>query len=285
MGLLLQSPHLRAGDEWGGLAAKLFANGIEMEETAVPMRSPIADPLADEVERAEGAKQLAGARGWSQFTRKSSVAPVHIDLDYVKDSQGERIGIRAHFAFVAHANVDTLRDNDVMKKLFATAGDESADEGTETDAISDEALAARGIEPDESVSYSQLQTVLLKKVALNGVMATERVDGPDHFAFARTLDERFSSSDVDSDKLSNTWARIERDEVGKPVQTEPRPYAGAAGYLVVSRVPGDEEASLLEGEVLLHEPDGWFSGSNLLRSKLPLIIQEGARKLRRGLKK
>jgi hypothetical protein len=36
--------------------------------------------------------------------------------------------------------------------------------------------------------------------------------------------------------------------------------------------------------MLMHEPTQWFSGSNFIRSKLPLAIQEGARSFRRSLR-
>jgi hypothetical protein len=35
--------------------------------------------------------------------------------------------------------------------------------------------------------------------------------------------------------------------------------------------------------MVLGEPEAWFQGSNLLRSKIPLTVQEGVRTLRRRL--
>jgi hypothetical protein len=32
-----------------------------------------------------------------------------------------------------------------------------------------------------------------------------------------------------------------------------------------------------------HEPQGWFEGHNVLRSKLPLVTKENVRTFRRGL--
>ena len=42
-------------------------------------------------------------------------------------------------------------------------------------------------------------------------------------------------------------------------------------------------AVLVEYHLVFEEPQGWFGGSNLLRSKLPLVCQDGVRKFRRRM--
>ena len=39
----------------------------------------------------------------------------------------------------------------------------------------------------------------------------------------------------------------------------------------------------MEYHVAFVEPQGWFHGTNLLRSKLPIVAQEMVRKFRRNL--
>ena len=39
----------------------------------------------------------------------------------------------------------------------------------------------------------------------------------------------------------------------------------------------------IEYHVAFIEPEGWFHGTNLLRSKLPIVAQEMVRKFRRNL--
>jgi hypothetical protein len=120
---------------------------------------------------------------------------------------------------------------------------------------------------------------------LQWVTRSERVDGDNFFAVAWELDPRFAPSETNDRRLQNRWVKRNRDERGQIVLGDPQSYAGAAGYLIVSGLTGIENASLVEAEIVFHEPADWFSGSNLLRSKVPLIIQESARRFRRELSK
>ncbi len=53
---------------------------------------------------------------------------------------------------------------------------------------------------------------------------------------------------------------------------------------MVTRLARPEGALFFEMHVVIHEPEAWFGGPNLLRSKMPLVIQENVRNLRRRLK-
>ena len=52
--------------------------------------------------------------------------------------------------------------------------------------------------------------------------------------------------------------------------------SGAGGYLALQSLaevsPELTGACLVEGRLVLHEPQSWFGGSNFLRSKFPLLI-------------
>ena len=43
------------------------------------------------------------------------------------------------------------------------------------------------------------------------------------------------------------------------------------------------ELVVVESRMVIGEPQAWFQGSNLLRSKIPIITQDGVRTLRRRL--
>ena len=55
------------------------------------------------------------------------------------------------------------------------------------------------------------------------------------------------------------------------------------GYMKASRLAQPSGAVLVEYHLVFEEPQGWFGGSNLLRSKLPLVCQDGVRKFRRRM--
>ena len=66
---------------------------------------------------------------------------------------------------------------------------------------------------------------------------------------------------------------------------DPHPYSGFGGYIKVSELVEPAGALLIEMHFVFDEPEGWFGGKNLLRTKLPLAVQENVRKFRGELKK
>jgi hypothetical protein len=51
----------------------------------------------------------------------------------------------------------------------------------------------------------------------------------------------------------------------------------------VTELVGVEDGLFVEVHVVYAEPYGWFEGRNLLRSKLPPVLQDSVRKFRRKL--
>ena len=62
---------------------------------------------------------------------------------------------------------------------------------------------------------------------------------------------------------------------------EAHPWDGAAFYLKITKLAEPAGALFVEEHVVFAEPTGWFDGANLLRSKLPLVIQNNVRTMRR----
>jgi hypothetical protein len=94
---------------------------------------------------------------------------------------------------------------------------------------------------------------------------------------AATLDPRFSQDR----EIPNAWRPQRLDDAGHVVNGAARPYAGAAWYWKATKLKQPAGAILIEYHVVFDEPEGWFNGANLLRSKLPLLVQDGVRKFRR----
>ncbi|MEM8670323.1 MAG: hypothetical protein AAGG48_22555 [Planctomycetota bacterium] len=226
---------------------------------------------------------LAGGRGWKHFSRASISAPVAIRVQYVKNAKGERIGHQVHCAFVVHAPLETLKDRELMEQLFlptpSSEGDRNdADEQVSASAIGEEELKAAGIASvADDESYGLVELPLLKKVVVRGVMRSERqVDG-NSVTLAWLIDPRFTGDPSGK----NVWAKVNEDESGEMVLGETHPYRGAGGYMHISRLAELPDACLVEMRFVLHEPTDWFRGSAMLRSKLPLLLQDSAKKFRR----
>ena len=61
----------------------------------------------------------------------------------------------------------------------------------------------------------------------------------------------------------------------------PQPYGGAGMYLKITKLHEPAGALFVEQHIVFAEPTGWFDGANLLRSKLPLVVQSNVRDMRR----
>jgi hypothetical protein len=269
------------------LMQELLADGVAISaEERVSVSSPKWDPQDPGANRAAVTARLAGPTGWDSFVRKSVVAPVRIDLDYLRAGDGSRQGQRIHVALVVHATLATLRDPEVMGRLLGgESQDSNRPEEFSCETIEPDALRELGIQENPSFASSLLRLTLLDKIEVRGVIRSQRIEGDNFFAIAWMLDERFTDRDPPDERYRNQWVKRGRDELGNATRSEPHPYRGAGGYLIVSDVEEIEGASLIEAEVVFHEPEAWFSGSNLLRSKLPLLFQESARRFRRELMK
>lgn len=296
-----QSPRVTEASEpfANPLLDELLQAGIVIDHHWFQLQPPRADPryAPDRLDAAQ--RQIAGRRDWDTFTRNSVVAPIHMELAYLQDPMQRRLGIRIHFAFVLHTDIDRLRDPVAMQELLSAQQPSADEQGFQLDPIDPQTLMDLRVSPgtsdvvDESVAYGWLKTTLLNKVLISAVLRSQRKDEDSFFTIAWKLDERFTQIDpvpIDAPQTPadsvvqprNEWRLSQRDDLGREVPGEPRPYQGVAGYLVVSRLVSVEGASLIEAEVILHEPVEWFGGSNLLRSKLPLILQESVRRLRRA---
>ena len=249
------------------LAATLFAAGnftiaqttstdpvVRIGSVKVTLPEPV---LAGNVENVQAAiESTIGGLSYRQFSRDSVVAPVRIKLQYVKDDKGQRIGHLVHLAMIAHTDIDTLKSDATMRNLFAEP------EADESSKLGDEELAQKGIESDDSSHYHRVQFELLERVQLDCVLRVTVEESSGKQRLNLVVDERFD----------NRW---------KSGETEGS-YDGFQGWLHAARV--SKGVVFIEARLAFSEPETWFRGSNFLRSKLPLALQEAAREFRRRLK-
>lgn len=221
--------------------------------------------------------QLRGMR-FSQFTRDSIVAPVRIDLQYIKNAAGERVGHQVHVLFVAHETLERFASDQFSDLLIGESAEEDAEHNQPVPA---ETLRSMGVDQvGENTHYRRLRFELLDKVRLDLMIRLQQ-----------TMSTGQNRIDIELvDAFENRWQSIEsgpnsdRDS-SVDSETDPGgPYSGMAGWLTATSLSG-LDAVLIEARFVLHEPTGWFRGDNFLRSKLPIVLQEAARDLRRHLKK
>lgn len=276
------------------LMAEMTSNGIAVVPTVKSKLPPPLFGLNTTIDqRKTSLEKLAASHGWQRFSRRSHAAPVSVDLEYIYNASGGRVGHRIYSAFVAYSPLDALKNEDLLESLVAAGEDEDSQPiGFEPTAIPNEILAKVGIDPldDKLVRYSTIYLPLMNRVALRGTARIEKHETPDSILIAWQLDQRFTFSsgqqiEESIQPYSNHYVKTSRDDLGRRVESPAVPYCGCGGYMSVQKTGLDADQLLVESRMVLHEPDDWFAGSNTLRSKLPAALQENAQTFRRKLQK
>jgi len=122
---------------------------------------------------------------------------------------------------------------------------------------------------------------LLDKVRLQATTESTRSRTAESNIAASFLDPRFASDP----EYPNQWRPVTRDDDGRRHLGSPQPYSGFGGYAKATRLVEPAGAVLIEYHAAFAEPQDWFGGTNLLRSKLPILAQIIVRQLRRGMEK
>ncbi|WP_404307386.1 hypothetical protein [Neorhodopirellula lusitana] len=243
--------------------------------------------------------KISGRHG-DRFTRDSIVAPIAVNTDSIPDEAGNRIGHFIDVTFVVHQSIAAIRKSEAVDQFKTSADGTQSIEFAEDDGADDfEKNKSRTLAPaeleafgvkldDKSESLAHLQLALLGKVVIRGVARARRSVWPENaddspIILTWILDDRFNSDAPTEDSVANQWRAIERTQVGEKQLGPPQPYAGLGGYVAITPVPEHPESSIVQIRFVLHEPKDWFSGRNLLRSKLPILVQDRVRNLRREL--
>jgi hypothetical protein len=264
--------------------AVLESQGLKLPDASVELRHPSIDASLDPSQRRAVVEQLAGRLG-SRFSSDSVSAPVAIDIETIKDSLAQPIGHDIRSDFVAFAQLSNLREREMLEQLFGpetNSPDEGSLDGFVSREVPDDVLQQAGVQRDVegNVSYIYLEIPLLKKVLIRGVVRVEKRVSTESIELVWFIDPRFASAG----EYANRWTELVRDPVGKLTEGKSHAYSGWGGWVGVYQVDPEIHMLLVQSQMVMHEPQQWFSGSNLLRSKLPLTIQENARTFRRKLR-
>ena len=165
-----------------------------------------------------------------------------------------------------------------MEQLFGQLSEQSDDLPVAVQSLATDELRAAGIDSvANNESYSLLEMNVLRRVMLRGVARQQTFATDQSLLVAWEMDPRFTT-DAAGEK---TWAPITLEDSGERIEGARQAYRGAGGYAYVCALNELEEACLVELHMILHEPADWFRGSHYLRSKIPIVMQENARRFRR----
>ncbi len=240
----------------------------------------MADGLAAAAQKKVIESVIGADYSFAEFTRKSTNAPYVMRIETIK-SKDPKMPIRGvNVWFIAYGEFKLLHDDKFLDKLVST--DKGAG-GGKGKPLSREELATRGItwkkEDEKREGYGTFQLDFLAKVQLKGAGHAMWSRNDESVVAAAEIDSRF----LNDKEFPNQWRSITKGAT-QPLGP-PHPWTGAGMYLKITKLQQPSGGLFVEQHVIFVEPEGWFGGENLLRSKLPLAVQDNVRTMRRELQK
>ncbi len=268
------------------LVEELVTRGVTV---AGDVKIVLARPLLDDgLSAAEQRRRIAAVgedrQSWDSLSRHSVVAPFVLKISQPDDAT-QAAGRTVDLYFVAYAPLDRLGSDDFLQEQYQDARDGAeAENRPRAQLLTDEQLRQHGLKPPVAAGdarYLLVEMNLLDRVRIRATTRNVRTSTADSVTVASTLDPAFDGDAA----LSCIWQSIERDAAGKRQYGAEHPYAGLGSYVRATRLVEPAGALWIEYHIAFAEPNGWFHGANLLRSKLPIVAQDGVRRFRRNLEK
>ena len=196
-------------------------------------------------------------RRFEDFTKKGVNTQIDIPRPKKESVDGGVFRVYSYF-FTVHSTLDALGDQNLLTKIFAANANKNA-KGTDLG----EAEGAK-------FSYAE-EPGLLDRISLSMVLRSND---------AKSKDSVYGGSIVVAEdpqkKHSSTWAPSD-------APNEKKPYVGMGIYTKATPLVELPGVLFIEAHMVFYEPEEWFRGRNLLGAKLPLMIQDQVRSLRREL--
>jgi hypothetical protein len=214
---------------------------------------------------------------YKDFTVRNLNTPYVLLIDQDPQYDGNAPGHSINLWFVVYGNLKTVAAPKFLKDQF------KPDKTSRTDVLNAEDLKQRQIVPrvipngDEWFVHGTFK--LLPAGVRLQVQATERVvetKTKESATIAGQIDRRF---DNDA-RYPNDWRPAPQGVVGGP----PTLYYSSGAYAKVTQLVQPAGALLVEYHFVYDEPQPWFNGANLLRSKLPQSAPDDVRTFRRDVK-
>jgi hypothetical protein len=263
---------------------QVLDQGLEVGGQTVKLPAPrLVDGQIVEAQRA-ALREVAGSdRAVDDMFRDSVTAPFIIKVRDVKAS-----GATIRTADVWFAVYGDLKQVDPAREAARTDQKEveTANMWFQTRILKADEIRAAGIKPAESapglsVWFAHVHAKLLDRIefeATNAVMASQ---APDSIVIATRTDASFDKTG----SLANVWNPITTTGGTRAEGSAKQPYAGGMSYAKTSQCAIKPGALLVEMHFAFVEPDGWFQGQPILRSKFGVVTQDQIRTLRRELAK
>jgi hypothetical protein len=276
--LLLVSPVVAAEN---ALFNELTTTGVRMSSAAALVLPP--PTMADNLSAAEQQQRITqiaeGKHSADSLTRNSVVAPFVLKIDTIPPaSEQANAACRIDLWFVVHGALERISDDQFLRQQVESETNSKTDSSSpQLVALSASDLASRHIEPIADQRFFAGNLVLFDRVRVNLALQGLQTRTPQSVLVAMAIDPRFDHDN----QYPNGWQKLTRDNAGKLQVGALQPYQAAGGYVKATRLSEPSGAIFIEYHMAFEEPRTWFDGANLLRSKLPLVCQDGVRSFRR----
>ena len=279
--LLLMSTGMLSSDGHNALDAEfreLRRVGVSIGDgqKAVLPEPTLADGLDDAAQKVALRKLGGDEKPLEDLVYRSLVAPHILKIRDVAPSDPKAPAYGVDLWFVAYGDLDVLMKREPRSFLGAGRKDIESHILTMTE------LTQRKLPPPAAggpkQQYVHNRFPLLDRVEIAVTTLSMATHTKDSLVVASRLDPSFA----DDPQFPNQWREILPEDVaGKPAFGPPHTYHGSASYLKVTRLREPSLALFVEYHSVSIEPNDWFHGANLLRTKLPIAIQSEVRAFRR----
>lgn len=233
------------------------------------------DGLKAAEQKAVITKLIGDDYDFEAFTRKSGVAPNILRIREADNSDPKSPARGLDTYFVAYVDLKAFDDERFLERSLNIG----KGEGGKAKSITKDDLVKRGIDSKaleaKKEGFAYIEFDFLEKVRL-------RVAG--HGMATKTGESIVAGAEVDSrfrgDKeFPNEWQSIVKDG-GETKLSPPQAYGGSGMYVKITKLQEPAGAVFVEQHIVYAEPQGWFDGANLLRSKLPPVMTINVRRMR-----
>lgn len=262
----------------------VFASLVEEGIAVVPdggkrvtLPRPSLSEGASAAEQRRLIAELPGNRPYDDMVRNAIVAPFAMRIEEAENPGGDPLR-RVDVWFVAYGELRQFFDERQAASLVQWVGTEKKPSSSAV--ISTDELRRHSIVPlvgdHIREQFVFRQGILFDRVRVGATYRVMTTLEPGAVVIAAAIDSRFN----DDEKYPNFWQSITESSEPAPRQR----YVTAGAYCKVSPLAEPKGALFVEQHFLFAEPLGWFRGAPLLRSKLPLAVQDSVRQLRRQLR-
>jgi len=265
----------------------VVSEGVEISDDAVAALPEFKPTLRDAMsadQQMEAIRSILGNLEEERFFRSSIVSPFVFEMKPLSklESGGQRQ--RLDVWFVAHGKLAAIEEKRMIEDLTGPEAKPTPGLPEIARQLSEQEMKARdltfGDQPDGSGrSYGILGANILDKAFVTGITSSRyRKTETSIELFLRLSPSLFDDADFPA-----RWHSLSKADDGVFQLGKPKPYTDLAALIKVTELVGVEDGLFVEVHVVYAEPYGWFEGRNLLRSKLPPVLQDAVRKFRRKL--